>query len=408
MTPFNLCGLFITVRLLCKRSVHGTQNNKDMKTKQLSKVNTTAPLLSAKTRADLANLLGYTHKNLTYIAYKLKENEKYSLIEIPKKHSKEKRKVYAPTEKLKSIQKKLSVIIQDALEEQNRKQNLSHGFTKNKNTTTNAKKHKNKRFVFNIDLKDFFESISFYRIRGALMKNKHLQLSYEVANTIAHIACRDKRLPQGSPLSPVLSNLIGLILDNRLSKLAKLNGCAYSRYADDITFSTNKKIFPCSIARISEGQTNKWTPGDKLLKTIKESGFEINTTKTRMTTKTERQEVTGIVVNRKINTPIEYRKTVRAYVHSLIKNGEFFIKQNEISESTTKGTESQLLGMLNHITYADKSNNKEDRKEQSGNPTGIHLVFRNFVFYTRLFNPRKPTIICEGYTDVAYLKCAIK
>lgn len=366
-------------------------------------------LTSVKTRSDLAKFLNYTHQKFTYIAYGIPESKKYRQFEIPKKKGKQKRVIHAPNDKLKLMQSRISNAIQNTLKEQNQKQNLSHGFTKGKNIITNAKKHKNKRFILNIDIKNFFESISFYRIRGVLMKNNNLQLPYEVANTIAHIACREQKLPQGSPLSPTLSNLVGTILDSRLSKLARSHGCAYSRYADDITFSTNKKRFPTQIARPSEQDPKKWIAGNELSKIITKSGFEINESKTRMREKTERQEVTGLVVNQKINTTVEYRKNVRAYVHRLIKEGEFFIKQTDGEKITeTKGKPSQLLGMLNHIIHTLRANRRNDTRKKINNDLhGIDRVFRDFIFYTRILKSKNPLIICEGHTDVVYIKSAM-
>ena len=71
---------------------------------------------------------------------------------------------------------------------------------------------------------------------------------------LAQIACYNNSLPQGSPCSPAFSNLIGHILDIQLLRIAKEEGCTYTRYADDLTFSTNKPTFPTDIARPVAGQ----------------------------------------------------------------------------------------------------------------------------------------------------------
>ncbi|NJN91776.1 MAG: RNA-directed DNA polymerase [Leptolyngbyaceae cyanobacterium SL_5_14] len=125
---------------------------------------------------------------------------------------------------------------------------VSHGFKRKLSIRTNARKHRNRRYVFNIDLTDFFGSINFGRVRGFFIKDKRFRLNSKVATIFAQIACFKKSLPQGSPCSPVISNLIGNILDTHLVRLAARTGCTYTRYADDLTFSTNKRCFPRSIA----------------------------------------------------------------------------------------------------------------------------------------------------------------
>ena len=143
------------------------------------------------------------------------------------------------------MQKKLSVLLQDCLDEINTAKNLqnrvSHGFTRKRSIITNATLHRNRRYVLNLDLEDFFPSIHFGRVRGFLIKDRNFALHKDVATVIAQIACRENTLPQGSPCSPVISNLIAHVLDMHLVGLASKVGCTYSRYADDLTFSTNKK-----------------------------------------------------------------------------------------------------------------------------------------------------------------------
>jgi RNA-directed DNA polymerase len=116
---------------------------------------------------------------------------------------------------------------------------------------------------------------------------------------------------------------VGHILDIHLSRLARVEGCVYSRYADDITFSTNKPSFPIAIARQAAGNAHQWEAGDELKKIIKWSGFAINASKSRMQYRNSRQCVTGLTVNRKVNIKSEYRRTARAMAQRLFMTGEF-------------------------------------------------------------------------------------
>jgi len=162
-----------------------------------------------------------------------------------------------------------------------------------------------------MDLEDFFPSINFGRIRGFLVNDKNFALNERVATVIAQIACHEKKLPQGSPCSPVISNLIAHVLDMHLVKLAAKTGCTYSRYADDLTFSTNKRSFPPDIAQQSEVDTHQWMPSSKMREIVKHCGFQINSQKTNMQYWNSRQVVTGLVVNRKVNVRSEYHRNVR-------------------------------------------------------------------------------------------------
>ena len=287
-------------------------------------------LKKTKSLSDLADLLGYKPKAVSYILYKIPKDKKYIEFEIPKKNGKT-RQIKAPTEKLKHIQKRLADLLNecfDQISKENNKKSLSHGFRKNHSIVTNARNHKNKRYVFNVDLQDFFPSINFGRVRGFFIKNRHFNLEPKVATVITQIACHDNELPQGSPCSPIISNLIGHLLDVRMANLAKKTKCTYSRYADDLTFSTNKKCFPDSIA--IKKDENNWVTGNRLIKEIEKVGFSLNTKKTSMQFKTARQMTTGLIVNEKINIRREYYKNARSMCYELFKTGEFYIDKKVI------------------------------------------------------------------------------
>ena len=208
-------------------------------------------LKAAKSLRDLASLLGFKPKAISYILYQQPPAIKYRIFQIPKRNGGQ-RTIEAPIDSLKLLQSRLSGLLQDCLDEVNvarqRKDRVAHGFKRRRSIVTNAQKHRNRRWVFNLDLEDFFPSINFGRVRGFLLKNRDFELHEDVATIIAQIACNKNSLPQGSPCSPVISNLVAHLLDMRLVKLASRAGCTYSRYADDLTFSTNKREFPPDIA----------------------------------------------------------------------------------------------------------------------------------------------------------------
>jgi len=279
-------------------------------------------LKNTKSIYDFAELLGFKPSALSYLLYKLPNEKKYTEFKVPKK-SGGNRIIKAPDCRLRLVQRKLADILNSCMQEIEKtytttKHPLSHGFRKKINfgtekehnylvlgIHTNAKCHRNKRYVFNLDLADFFHSFNFGRVRGFFIKNNNFLLSPCIATLIAQIACHENELPQGSPCSPVITNLITHILDVRLTQMAKKYKCSYSRYVDDITLSTNQKIFPEKLSH-NHSKFNEWEVGTEIEEIIKRSGFKVNPQKTRLQFCTSRQAVTGLVVNKKVNVKNQY------------------------------------------------------------------------------------------------------
>ena len=377
----------------------------------------------------LAPQLGYSAKTLAYVVYGIPDAAKYNDFQIDKR-SGGKRTISAPIPQLKTLQKRLCHLIDNCISEidagKRKRNTLSHGFRRKHSIMTNAASHRRSRYVFNIDLHDFFGTINFGRVSGFFEKNRSFNLNPKVARILAQIACHNKSLPQGSPCSPIISNLIGHIIDVRMMQLAARAGCHYSRYADDLTFSTNKQYFPNLIATRING-TNQWAPSKKLRLAIKQCGFDINDTKTRMQFKDFRQDVTGIIVNSKLNVRAEYARNARAMVHSLVTKGEFYQRymiRNEHGaweKKEKKGTENQLRGILSfiesvrhfeaHRTSINPDGSTEDfppHLVKSSELDGFAKVYRRFLLFTLFFKPEKPIILCEGKTDNVYLRCALR
>jgi hypothetical protein len=376
-------------------------------------------LKAASTLDDVASLLGFKSSSaLAYVLYKLPPQAKYKSFVIPKRFGGT-RSITAPLVGLKVAQERLSDLLQDCAQEMNVgkivKKRIAHGFVRGCSIITNAECHRNRRYVFNVDLKDFFPSINFGRVRGYFMKHKGFALPEKVATILAQIACYENALPQGSPCSPVISNLIAHMLDIHCVGLAAKFGCTYSRYADDLTFSTNKKLFPLEVATQADTNPHVWTPGVELARIVKRAGFAINTRKTRMQYRDSRQEVTGLVVNKKINVRCEYRHNVRAMVNSLLKTGSFNtlapVKDatGNVTMEMKEGTLNQLNGMLGYIGHVDIYNRQKVEK-QTDQP--VHskkeALYRKFLLYREFFVSERPVIICEGETDNVYLVHAIR
>ena len=364
--------------------------------------------------SDLAKLLGYRPASLSFILYKIPDAEKYTTFKIPKKDGGD-REIKAPVSRLKELQRRLADLLQQCFEELYGTaiygRALAHGFRIDHSIITNANNHRKKQYVFNVDLKDFFPSINFGRVRGLFIKSADFQLNPKVATVIAQIACHSNELPQGSPLSPVVSNLIGHILDIRLVRLAKRAKCVYSRYADDITFSTRAKDFPVLIAK--QESTGTWVPSDILDAAINRAGFAVNTRKISMQYRTHRQTVTGLVVNREANIRASYYRQARAMCDSLFRTGQFYIGEEmrwgapKNSSTPAVGSVPQLRGVLSHIYNVKKRHDDRKIQDKWKKPTAIHNLFRRFLYFDKFHNLSKPLVLCEGKTDSVYLKCAL-
>lgn len=343
-----------------------------------------------KTRNDLADFLGISRSYLTYLLYIKGVNNCYSSFEITKSNG-NKRKIHAPNKELKSIQTKLTNELY--LYRQNTNRNtISHAFEKMKGIITNAEKHRNKRYVLNIDLKDFFDSFHFGRVRGFFIKDNRFSLPKEVATIIAQLTCFNGTLPQGAPSSPIITNFICEILDSRILKLIEKYRVIYTRYADDLTFSTNDRIFKNNFEDFY----------NNIKKTITDAGFNINEKKVWLQYKDSRQTVTGLVVNKKLNVNRDFYKKTRAMANHLYKYGEFKIGNDF-------GTIEKLEGRFAFINQICKYNNKKTGVQKTFyNLNGRERQYQMFLFYKYFWANPKPLIITEGKTDITYLKAALK
>jgi len=269
---------------------------------------------SLQTVADVADLLEIRETQLTYTIWRKPEAERYRTWTI-RKRSGGTREIDAPSKTHMILQRKLAYVL---LLVAPRRSDV-HGFMPEKSIVTNATMHIRCRWVLNVDLKDFFPSIHFGRVRGMLQGKPYL-LGERAARAIAQLCCHKTRLPQGAPTSPVVSNMICARLDGELRRLAEVHSCKYTRYADDITFSTNKKDFPAEMATIV-GEGTKAAVSSALRHVVETNGFQINAEKVRLQSRFTRQQVTGLVVNRRPNVRRAFVSQIRAMLHAWEKHG---------------------------------------------------------------------------------------
>jgi RNA-directed DNA polymerase len=195
------------------------------------------------TLEELALAVGVSLRALKFYLFVASDDLKYTQFAIPKK-SGASREISSPAPGLKAIQQQIGSLLQRVY----KAPAPAHGFVPARSTITNARWHLRQKFVLNVDLKDFFPSINFGRVRGLLIAKPYC-LQPAIATFIAKICCHKNALPQGAPTSPIISNMICSRLDRQLLKLAKERRCIYTRYADDLTFSTSMPRFPAGLAK---------------------------------------------------------------------------------------------------------------------------------------------------------------
>jgi RNA-directed DNA polymerase len=242
----------------------------------------------------LTHWLRLEPKLMRFIAYFLRDTEKYTRHEIPRP-GKEPRVIEEPSPLLKFVQRR---ILRRILE-QTDLPDCVHGFVRGHSIASAAAPHVGKEVVVCCDIQNFFPTITVQRVWGVF---RSLIVNPRVSNLLATLCTYKGRLPQGAPTSPMLGNLVLRRLDRRLAGLAKARGLTYTRYADDMIFSGGPD-----------------TP--KILRAVRayvaEEGFTLNEKKTRILRRGRRQEVCGLVVNERVGVPRKWRRRVRAEVHKL-------------------------------------------------------------------------------------------
>jgi RNA-directed DNA polymerase len=260
---------------------------------------------------------------------------------VPKRSGGE-RVILAPKRELKALQRR----VLDDLVAQVPVAPTVHGFVRGRSIVTNAGQHAGKQVVLKLDLKDFFPSVTFPRVRGQFIA---MGYSFAVASTLAllcteydreafehdgkryFVSVGPRHLVQGAPTSPALANLVAWKLDKRLGGLAAKRGFTYTRYADDLTFSGDDVVGVQGVRVLAQ-------------RIIREEHFTPNTAKTRIARRSARQIVTGIVVNDALATPRTLRRRLRAIVHNAQRTG--LTAQNR---EQRPGFKQYLDGMIAYI-----------------------------------------------------------
>jgi RNA-directed DNA polymerase len=272
---------------------------------------------------DVANAMGISLSQLRFLAFSRRVStvSHYVRFQIPKKTGGV-RAISAPLPRLKQAQQ----WILDNILEQIVLHPSAHGFRRGRSIVTNAQPHVGALVVINLDLENFFPSISYRRVKGIFWSLGYSEAVATILGLICteadvtqieldgrnyYLAQTDRHLPQGAPSSPALTNLLCRRLDRRLQGLAQSRGFIYTRYADDLTFSTTNPEKMRDIGNILQGVGS----------IVVHEGLTVHPDKTRVLRSSQQQEVTGVVVNQKLNVDRATLKKFRATLYQIEKDG---------------------------------------------------------------------------------------
>jgi retron-type reverse transcriptase len=237
----------------------------------------------------------------------------YQHFEIPKR-SKGVRKILAPVNHLKRVQRQILRRILGGLSTHP----CATGFSRGHSIVSNALPHVGKAAIIRMDLKDFFPSTPADRV------NRYFRFcgwNVEAASLLTTLCTYKDALPQGAPTSPKLSNLLNQRLDVRLSRLASRLDAAYTRYADDITYSLDEDK-PSSIRKLVH----------LTALVARQEGYRVHQReKLYVRRRKDRQVVTGLVVNDRINLPRDIRRWLRAVEHHVKMGQKISITREQLA-----------------------------------------------------------------------------
>ena len=288
------------------------------------------PLISKHTQ--LASAVNLTVPQLKGLCYQqeVASNIPYTHFTINKRNGTP-RQIWSPIPRLKFVQRWILENILNNL----MTHGAAHGFVRGKSIVTNATVHCNSAVLIKLDVKDFFPSVHWRRVKGVF---RHAGYPEQIATLLAllctesprqmvqqngktyYVALSDRALPQGAPTSPALTNIVCLNLDRRLTGLAEKIGLRYSRYADDLTFSLPANS--TSIKNAAQPSDHNHLIGQLLgsvHKILQEEGFILNNDKTRVIRMGNQHNVTGMVVNGEgvPRVPRKIKRMLRASLHNL-------------------------------------------------------------------------------------------
>lgn len=282
-------------------------------------------LINSKNEKEILN-------KLYSISNRIEKN--YQIYKI-KKHNGKYRTIYSPNPLLKSIQRKIlnNILNNKAISK------YAKAYHQNISLRDNAIPHLNKKLVLKLDIIDFFENIEYPTIYKSCFNETYFPKS--VGHLLTTLCTYESRLPQGAPTSSYISNLIMKDFDNEIGTYCEQHNISYTRYSDDMTFSGD--FNPREIISLVRKQLYKL-------------GLKINNKKIHVINNSQQQNVTGIVVNKKIQVSSSYRNKIRQIIYYIKKYGlKDHLNRINYQESPSTYINS-LYGKTLYVLSIDKTN----------------------------------------------------
>ena len=282
----------------------------------------------------LAFLLRVGRKSLFSILKNI--DEQYRSVTIKKKNGKD-RILSVPRHSLKHIQ---SVILRRILSEIPVSE-YAKAYKKGTSLIDNASPHIGKKYLLKIDITDFFGSIYFDQVYKAAFNRNFFPI--QIGTILTTLCTKNDTLPQGASTSPALSNLVMKNFDDNIGSWCKKRDISYTRYCDDMTFSSDKPLY---------------TVYTKVSKMLEDMGFEVNAKKTHFVTNSSRQSVTGLTVNEKMSVSSDYKRKLRQEVHYALEFG-FSDALSHVGNPNITSAEqyrNHLVGKIKYVLQIEPQN----------------------------------------------------
>ncbi len=257
----------------------------------------------------------------------------YKIYKIKKRNGKY-RTIYEPNKELKHIQKQILVNVLE-----NKKiSKYAKAYHKGISLKDNAIPHVGKKVLLKLDIKDFFENISFIDVYNSCFPIEYFPKS--VGMLLTYLCTYEDHLTQGSPTSAYISNLVMKEFDEIIGEWCSKKNISYTRYSDDMTFSGDFEVREViTIVR-------------KMLSRLR---LELNNDKIHVVSKAQNQNVTGVVVNEKAQVSLKYRKEIRQEVYYINKYG----LESHLKRVEAKDAKAYLNSLYGRILYVLQINEKD-------------------------------------------------
>ncbi len=291
-------------------------------------------MITYRELSSLETDLGFKVKTLHAISNNITAH--YRKIKIPKK-SGGTRTLYIPDEILKKVQRRINKVILSLFPVSP----YATAYVYGGGIRKNAEVHLNKPQILKLDIYKFFDSVTYMDIKSKVFNSK--MFSEQNRILLTNLCGINDSLPQGAPTSPTISNILLYDFDIEVGQWCKKRKIAYTRYCDDMTFS---------------GNFNADEVVDFVREKLKENGFLLKKEKTVTANQSQRQSVTGVIVNEILNVPAEYRRKLRQELYYCKKFGIESHLEHINSTLSKEEFINHLLGKIRYVTYINPSDNE--------------------------------------------------